>query len=247
MVSSCHDCISVLQSKPVNPMVTAPPSSHFVFPMQHIGLDLFSFGGKDYLICVDHWSGCLFYFTTFLRSLMSKAILKILTSWFNLFGWPSSIHSDGGPQFRGEFPCFCNKHGIRHELSAPYNSKSNGLAEAGVKSVKNILHKCVSSGSDPNFMLYKRRNVSRSDGYSPAQLMFGRCQHTCLPSLPTLINFNQAASSKDSAYAHSTLDYDKSMLSLSLLSPSQPVFLKDSKCGTSRALSSLCVLIVFPK
>ena len=99
VVSSCHYCIRVLQSQPANPMVTAPLSSHFGFPMQHIGLDLFSFGVKDYIICVDHWSGYPFYH--FLYSLTSETILKIFTSWFNLFGWPSAVRSDGVPQFRG--------------------------------------------------------------------------------------------------------------------------------------------------
>ena len=104
-------------------------------------------------------------------------LLQILSSKFlhhDLFCWPSSIRSDGGPQFRGDFSHFCEKHGIRHELSAPYNPKSNGLAEAGVKSVKNILRKSLSSGSDADFMLYECRNVPRSDDYSPTQLMFGR-------------------------------------------------------------------------
>ena len=91
---------------------------------------------------------------------MSDAILKVLTSWFNLLGWPSSICSDGGPQFRGDFSRFCDS--IRHKLLAPYNPKSNGHAEAGVKSVKNILRKCVSSGADPDLMLYEWRNVPRS-------------------------------------------------------------------------------------
>ena len=135
LVSMCPDCVRVLPSQPASPMITASPSSHFGFPMQHLRLDLFSFGGKDYFICVDHWSGYPFY--QLLRSLTSDSILKVLTSWFNLFGWPSSIRSDEGPQFRGDFLHFFEKHGIRHELSAPYNLKSNGLAEAGVKSVQN--------------------------------------------------------------------------------------------------------------
>ena len=164
-------------------MVTPSPSSHFGYPMRHIGLDLFNYANKDYLICVDHWSGYPFYHQ--LRSLSSESILKVLTSWFNLFGWPSSIRSDGGPQFRGEFSRFCSSHAISHEVSAPYNPKSNGLAEAGVKSVKNILRKSASSGSDAETMLYEWRNVPRSDGYSPAQLMFGRAQRTSLPSLPS--------------------------------------------------------------
>ena len=73
--------------------------------------------------------------TTFI---LPVPVISTLTTWFNLFGWPTSIRSDGGPQFRGEFSHFCETHHIRHELSAPYNPKSNGLAEAGAKSVKNI-------------------------------------------------------------------------------------------------------------
>ena len=90
-----------------------------------------------------------------LRSLTSESVLRVLTNWFNLFGWPSSIRSDGGPQFRGEFSRFCSSHSIVHQVSAPYNPKSNGLAEAGVKSVKNILRKCSTSGSDAEHMLYE--------------------------------------------------------------------------------------------
>ena len=89
-ISTCRDCIRVLQSQPSSPMVTAPPSNHFGFPIQLIGLDLLSFGGNNYLICVDHWSGYPLY--QLLRSLTSDAILKVLTHWFNLFGWPSSTH-----------------------------------------------------------------------------------------------------------------------------------------------------------
>ena len=146
MVSSCVECSRVLPSQPANPMSTASPSSHFGFPKQHVGLDLFSFGGKDYLICVD--TGVVTPSTSY-YALQPRC----LSSWFNLLGWLSSIRSDGGPQFRGDFTSFCTKHGIRHELSAPNNPKSNGLAEAGVKSVKNILKKCVSSGADSDYML----------------------------------------------------------------------------------------------
>ena len=165
LISSCPECSRVLPSQPSNPMSTASPWSHFGFPMQHVGLDLFSFGGKEYLICVDHWSGYPMY--CLLRSTNSDSVIRCLTSWFNLLGWPSSIRSDGSPQFRGDFSSFCEKHGIRHELSAPYNPKSNGLAEAGVKSVKKILKKCLSTGANPEYTLYECRNVSRADGYSP--------------------------------------------------------------------------------
>ena len=147
LISSCRECTRLLQSQPSNPMRTAPPLHHLGHPMQHICLDLFSFGGKSFLICVDHWSGYLLYHV--LRSLSSEAIISVLIVWFNTLGWPSSIRSDGGPQFCGEFPKFCAKYHISHELSSPYNPKGNGLAESAIKSVKNILRKSHATGTDP--------------------------------------------------------------------------------------------------
>ena len=61
------------QSQPANPMITAPPSHHLGYPMQHVGLDLFSFGGKSFLMCVDHWSGYPLYHVL-VRSLSSVEV-----------------------------------------------------------------------------------------------------------------------------------------------------------------------------
>ena len=155
----------------------------------------------------------------------------MLTTWFNILGWPSSVRSDGGPEFCGDFPRFCAKN-IVHELSAPYNPRSNGLAEAGVKTVKNILRKCYASGEDPCLALYEWRNVPRTDGFSPAQLMFGRSQRTGLPTLPQQIrpiDFLSAASSKDKAHNYSRSYHDQSTLLLPALSPDQHVLLQDPK------------------
>ena len=40
LVSSYPDCIRVVPLQPANPMVTPSPSTHFGYPMQHVGLDL---------------------------------------------------------------------------------------------------------------------------------------------------------------------------------------------------------------
>ena len=93
--------------------------------MAQVGLDLFDFGGKKHLICVDRWSGFPLYKQ--LQSQSTKAITDILASWFNVLGWPATIQSDGGPQFCGPFKAWCEKNQIAHELSAPYNPKSLSL------------------------------------------------------------------------------------------------------------------------
>ena len=101
-------------------------------------------------------------------------MIRILSEWFNLLGWPRLIRSDGGPQFCSEFSDICAKYQIRHEVSSPYNPRANGLAESAVKTVKYMLKKCLEEGEDPERALYEWRNLLRKQGFSPSQLLFER-------------------------------------------------------------------------
>ena len=139
-IQSCSSCYKRLPSQEQNPCVTSAPSESFGPPMAQVGLYLFDFAGKKHILCVDKWSG--FPLFKRLQTQSTKVVTDILESWFNVLGWPSSIRSDGGPQFCGPFRDWCQKNNIKHELSAPYNPKSNGLAESAVKNVKFLLAKC---------------------------------------------------------------------------------------------------------
>ena len=70
-------------------------------------MDLIDFVGKKFLICVNQWSGYPMFQRLHLTT--TASILGVLSGWFNLLGWPCSIRSDGGPQFRGDFAAFCSK------------------------------------------------------------------------------------------------------------------------------------------
>ena len=72
LISRCATCVRVQPLQPFYPLTTPPPSTYLGYPMQHVGLDLFSYGGKQYLICVDHWSGYPLYSP--LRSLTTESI-----------------------------------------------------------------------------------------------------------------------------------------------------------------------------
>ena len=156
-------------------------------PLLRLVLISLNMGAISFLFCVDKWSGYPVYRK--LGALTAKAITGHLQTWFNLLGWPSTIRSDRGPQFCGYFKEWCTTHNIKHEVSSPYNPKSNGLAEAAVKSIKYLLSKCISSGQDCNQAVYEWRNVPRSHGYSPAQLLSGAAStpHSRLPL--TIIDF----------------------------------------------------------
>ena len=232
VIQKCRTCSKFSASQQGNPRVTEPPSEYLGPPMSHIGLDLCDFGGHSYLIAVDQWSG--YIMMRRLTTTSSAAVVKILTSWFNTLGWPRSIRSDGGPQFLGDFRGFCETNEIVHEMSAPYNPKSNGLAEAGVKAAKRILSKAKEEGKDPERLLYEYRNIPRAHGYSPAQLLFGRAQRMNLP-LPAAacapINFEKAAAAKDEEFKAVQAQHDRGKKHLTDLQVGSLVWMQDAKTG----------------
>ncbi len=59
---------------------------------------------------------------------------------------------------------------------------SNGLAEAAVKNCKKLLLKCISGWGNYANALLEFCNCPRPDGFSPAQLMFGRRMRSALPA-----------------------------------------------------------------
>ena len=86
--------------------------------------------------------------------------------------------------------------------------------------------------SNPDTVVYQWRNVPCSDGYSPAQLLFGRRQRTSLPLLPLQnrpISFQDAAFSKDKLHSISKQFHDQHKIEMSLLHPGQNVLIQDPK------------------
>ena len=119
-----------------------------------------------------------------LSSLTSKSVVEKLRSCFLVFGFPRALRSDGGPQFCAEFREFCESSGILHQLSSPYNSRSNGSAESGVKAVKAVMAKCQPSCWEEAFS--GLQSSCNSTGNSPASLFFGRNMRSPLPVLDNL-------------------------------------------------------------
>ena len=184
ITESCEFCLERSASQQKEPLIKTVAKA----PMEQVSLDLFELAGKHYLIMVDRYSG--FPFVYRLKSLTTKAVTNVLTSWFQDWGWPKRARSDGGPQFRSEFKQFCDDNNIIHELSSPYHSESNGHAEIFVKSMKSLLAKCEKKGENFRTALSEWRNVPRTSGkLSPAQLFLGRRQRGLLPT------FDQAESS----------------------------------------------------
>ena len=167
-------------------------------------------------------------------STTSASVIKVFSGWFNTLGWPSVIRTDGGPQFRTEFSQFCDKNGIKHDLASPYNPRANGLAENGVKVVKGLLLKCIGEEGDMQRVLYEWRNMPKSHGFSPAQLLFGRSQNMLIPQPPAAfipIDFSEAALARDQLFNSQAGPYNRDKVNLEQLSHGQLVRVQNESTG----------------
>ena len=169
LVQDCELCRPFLPSQGKEPII---PGISATGPMTDVGTDLFQIGHNHYIVMMDRYSG--FPFVEKLTKLSTSAIIKVLATWFNTFGWPERLRSDNGPQYRSEFDEFCKDNNIIHENSSPYCPQSNGLSEAAVKQMKYLLQKCNQNLNDFHCSLLEFRNTTNVSGKSPAQMFFGR-------------------------------------------------------------------------
>ena len=151
---------------------------------------------------MDKYSG--YCWVKQLKRTDTTTVTNILEEWFDEYGWPDYIRTDGGPQYRAEFSEFCKSNGIKHELSSAYNPESNGLAESAVKSMKLLLIRAKKEKEPVSKALAAWRNTARADGTTPAQLLFGRRQRQRLPLLSEMKQIRtQDTEKKDELYVES--------------------------------------------
>ncbi|UYV72148.1 K02A2.6-like, partial [Cordylochernes scorpioides] len=180
-VRKCSVCIQEAVSKhePLIPTNFLPTR-----PWQKIGMDLFKFENKWYLVVIDYYSR--FPEMIQLDRLTANVVVRSCKSIFARHGVPETVVSDNGTQFGAarEFANFARQYGFTHVTSSPRFPQSNGMAETGVKIAKLILNK----NQDPSLGLLEYRSTPLENGYSPAELLMGRKLRTTLPIAPDNLN-----------------------------------------------------------
>ncbi|UYV63198.1 K02A2.6-like [Cordylochernes scorpioides] len=179
-VRKCSVCIQEAVSKH-EPLI---PTNFPTRPWQKIGMDLFKFENKWYLVVIDYYSR--FPEMIQLDRLTANVVVRSCKSIFSRHGIPETVVSDNGTQFGAarEFANSARQYGFTHVTSSPRFPQSNGMAEAGVKIAKLILKK----NQDPSLGLLEYRSTLLENGYSPAELLMGRKLRTTLPIAPENLN-----------------------------------------------------------
>lgn len=181
----CRQCNEQAPSQAREP--TIEPKQPEV-PFEIVAMDLCKLSGFSYLIYVDAYSGWIE--VSNLTSSNAQAVRKVLMMYFAIFGVPEEIATDGGPPFESqEYNQLLKQWNIRKRLSSAYYPKSNGRAEAGVKTAKRILLGNVDprTGKLDNdkavkALLVHRNTPCQLTGISPAVALFGRPIRDHLPA-----------------------------------------------------------------
>ncbi len=124
-----------------------------------------------------------------LRSITAKAVVQGLWSIFLRTSVPERVLSDQGSQFCGRvMKQLCEWLGIERVRTSPYHPETNWAVERMHSTMKGILGKCISDGSDwmdqLNFVMYVLRQMPHADsGYSPFDLVYGFRVRTPLDAL----------------------------------------------------------------
>jgi len=181
-VDACESCQERRPSLPKEPiMKDAKPERVF----EIVSCDLFTHGGKTYLVYSDRLSGFPML-AQYSKDPSAPEVAKTMIKFFITFGVPSQLRSDGGPQFKAkEFQDFLLRWGVTWTPSSPYMHCAH--AEANVRTLKNLVAKSGCKSIDEEEFqhgLLELRNSPRSDGRSSAQIVFGHPLRSKVPMHP---------------------------------------------------------------
>ncbi|XP_052253072.1 uncharacterized protein K02A2.6-like [Dreissena polymorpha] len=167
-------CVQCEDRKPPPQQEKLKQHSDGLGPWDKVGSDLFQIQNRLYLVVVDYHSS--FIEVDFLTAATSQQVTDKMKKHFARFGIPRELITDGGPQYMStEFCNFTQKWGIKHHITSPHHSASNGKAESAVKAIKTLIIKCHESRTDPMEAILEQRNTPRVDTKrSPAEMMMNR-------------------------------------------------------------------------
>ena len=165
---------------------TAGPTSPLELAYEALGSSTSSpLQGMNILVAIDAHPKWVEAVCT--SSMSSTCVIEELRSLFARFGLPELVVTDNGTCFvSSEFKDFLRVNGVKHSTSAPYHPASNGLAEHAVQIVKQGLKKDVNGTMRSRLaivLLAYRATPQSTTGQTPAELLLGRQQRTCLDLL----------------------------------------------------------------
>ena len=182
-ISRCLTCAKYKPANPREPLIPHEISQH---PWSKLGMDIFTFRGKDYLLVVDYYSK--FPEVCHLAAKTATCVISHLKTCFARHGIPDTVIADNMPFGSREFTRFADEWGFEVKTSSPHHPASNGQSERSVGTIKQLMRKAAEEGRDIHLAMLEYRNTPISGlEYSPAQLLMSRMLKDKLPTPTTLL------------------------------------------------------------
>ena len=202
-------------------------------PWQKVGTDLFEWKDSTYLLIIDYFSR--YIEIAKLHHTTSEDVILHMKSIFARHGIPEVVMSDNGPQYSSyQFSYFAKDYGFTHLTSSPHFPQSNGEAERGVKTIKELLKK----SSDPYLALLTYRSTPLQSGYTPSELLMNRKLRTTVPILreqlePSIPDRNHLFTKEKEARDCQKQNFDRRHRAKTkdVLQPGDLVWIPDNKCS----------------
>ena len=177
---SCVKCKEDSNAKVHRPEVI-PEDLTLLAPGEQVSMDFASYGNRKYLIIKDRTSGFLSVEVT--KDQTTSEAMRATHQWCYTFGLPHSVRSDDGPAFRKGFKDYLTGLGIEHVNSSAYNATSNGLAERGVRQIKDVLKKVKKPSKEKlRELVFDINNHVQDNCGSASERFFKRGPRTILPN-----------------------------------------------------------------
>ena len=111
----------------------------------------------------------------------TKEVAQALESLFWMFGFPTTLHSDNGKEFKSKVMSeFCAKHKIKQVHGAPRNPSTKGLVERANETTKEnisnlIKEKTCHQTTGVNILekQHIKKTIHKAIGKIPYQIVFG--------------------------------------------------------------------------
>ena len=122
-----------------------------------------------------------------MKSTTADKVIECLDEIFSRHGWPMTIKSDNGPQFKSkEFEEYCEENGVETLKVTAKWAQANGEVERQNSSILKRIRIAQAEGLDWQKELRRYVRIYRglehsTTGKSPAELLFGRKVRTKLP------------------------------------------------------------------
>ena len=97
-IQSCETCLSTGSKQQKETMIPHEVKDH---PWSKVGLDLFDFHQRTYLVTVDYYSNI--FEVDYLQGTTSRDVIHKVKAHFARYGIPDTVMSDNGPQFSSVF------------------------------------------------------------------------------------------------------------------------------------------------